>query len=117
MSFAIQNKEGEHLGFLLIAGEGMNGDCIFRFLPSNPALFSSQDTALLRSYQEQGEFQWQRSSKGLMIKNANTGSEAILNDNKIEMNGQKFTVINMSTAQSYCVVKFELPYASIRKTY
>jgi len=95
MSYAIQNTNGEHLGFLLLSGEGENGDCIFRSLPKNPELFESNETKLLYSYQEQGEFQWLVTSDGLKIKHPSTGNTALISGNELNINGQLFKIIKI----------------------
>ena len=94
MSYAINNENGEHLGFLLIAGEGKNGECIFRSLPNKPELFETEESKLLSILQEQGEFQWSVTSNGLEINNQITGSKAILNNSVLTINGHIYNVVD-----------------------
>lgn len=58
MSFAIQSKDGLHLGFLLLAGGPAEGDCVFRSLPSEPGGFDLPESDHLYYLQRQGEFRW-----------------------------------------------------------
>ena len=58
MSFAIQSKDGLHLGFLLLAGGPLEGDCIFRSLPSESEGFDLPESDYLYGLQQQGEFRW-----------------------------------------------------------
>ena len=72
MSFAIKDKNGEHLGFLLLAGEGEKGDCIFRSLPNKSELFETPESEILSQYQEQGEFVWKVIGEKIEIENPET---------------------------------------------
>lgn len=58
MSFAIQSKDGLHLGFLLLTGGPVEGDCVFRSLPSEPEGFNLPESDHLYELQQQGEFHW-----------------------------------------------------------
>ena len=98
MSYAIHNTKGEHLGFLLLAGEGENGDCIFRSLPGKPELFDTEETGILYSFQEEGEFQWNLTQNGLDIVNKLTGSKATLSGEELSINGYTFKVVDMGAS-------------------
>ena len=58
MSFALQTGAGHHLGFLLLAGGPINGDCIFRSLPTAAGAFELPESEYLYQLQQQGEFRW-----------------------------------------------------------
>ena len=58
MSFAIQSKEGLHLGFLLLSGGPAEGDCIFRSLPFESGDFDLPESDHLYDLQQRGEFRW-----------------------------------------------------------
>lgn len=58
MTYAIQNSEGQHMGFLLMAGGETSGDCIFRSLPRESELFDTNDAKLLYEMQLLGEFSY-----------------------------------------------------------
>ena len=47
MSFAIQSKDGRHLGFLLLAGGPVEGDCVFRSLPFESEGFDLRESEYL----------------------------------------------------------------------
>ncbi len=76
MTFAIQNTEGKHLGFLLMVGDGKGGDCIFRSLPQDAELFESEETKLLYEMQLLGEFSYQIASHSMTFQHPRFPHEA-----------------------------------------
>jgi hypothetical protein len=97
MSYAIQNTDGEHLGFLFVLAEkeGSGGDCIFRSLPFTPELFDAPESELLFHYQELGEFQWAVTQQGLEIQHPETGETAAITGDTLNINGLIYRVVDM----------------------
>ena len=98
MSYAIQNRNGDHLGFLLMAGENNNGECIFRSLPGKPELFETEESDLLFHLQEQGEFTWIVTTEGIEITNEATGSSAVISNGVLKIKGFNFNVVDMGAS-------------------
>lgn len=98
MSYAINNVNGQHLGFLLISGDEESGECIFRSLPNNPDVFDSEESQLLHNFQEQGEFHWNVTSNGIEITHPKTESKALINDEELRINGLILKIVNMNAS-------------------
>ncbi len=95
MSYAIQNENGDHLGFLLMSDKNDIRDCIFRSLPIKSNLFESKESEILFNYQELGEFQWNKTIDGIEIKHPKTGNNAFLSDGKLTINNAKFNIVQI----------------------
>ena len=66
-TYAIRTVEGQHLGFLLMAGGPEAGDCIFRSLPFDSENFDIPESTHLYALQQQGEFQWRLSDAVFLV--------------------------------------------------
>jgi len=98
MSYALQNKDGEHLGFLLLAGEGGKGDCIFRSLPNKSELFETPESEILSHFQELGEFKWNTRDKKLEIEHPETKKCAVIENGEMEIDEYIFKTISISAS-------------------
>ena len=98
MSYAIQNKDGEHLGFLLMAGEGEKGDCIFRSLPNKSELFETPGSEILSQLQEQGEFEWQVTNGKVEIEHPETKERAVIEDGMMKIGDYHFKAISIAAS-------------------
>jgi hypothetical protein len=58
MILAMQNGSGQHLGFVLFAGEVTSNDCVVRPLPKDSALFSTAELRFLEQCRAAGEFKY-----------------------------------------------------------
>jgi hypothetical protein len=54
----LQDDEGRHLGFLLLAikGASLEGDCVFMIMPKEPEMFDTPIAQPLFARKEAGEF-------------------------------------------------------------
>lgn len=95
MSFAIQNMEGKHLGFLLFSGNGNSGDCIFRSLPSEREQFDSSESELLFNLQNSGEFDYSLSAGATHISQARNSASININSGLLNINGVKFKLVQL----------------------
>lgn len=95
MSFAILNADGEHLGFLLLAGHGDLGECIFRSFPTEPELLDTEPSQLLTRLQSQGEFEWKKVGRQLEVFAADQTLVACIVDQQLEIEGLDFRVIEL----------------------
>lgn len=95
MSYAIQNMEGKHLGFLLFAGDENSGECIFRSLPSETAKFGSPDSELLLTLQSSGEFSYKVNAGVTHISHPSYSPVISINNNFLSVNDVKFKVVQL----------------------
>jgi len=98
MSFAILNSDGDHLGFLLLAGEGDSGDCIFRSLPAKSELFDSEPSEVLYYLQEQGEFSWRRHAEQIEVSGPSQVVVASINDQVLLVGRVAFKVVPLNAS-------------------
>ena len=70
----LTNANEEHLGFVLMAGDGcpldvdsFEGDCLFMPLPQNPALFEQQPYLLLAEHKDAGEHRYKFMKKDSIL--------------------------------------------------
>ena len=98
MSYAIQNMEGKHLGFLLFAGDENSGDCVFRSLPSETAQFDSPDSELLFTLQSSGEFSYAVNAGVTHISQLNNSAAISINNNSLNVNDAKFKVVQLENS-------------------
>jgi hypothetical protein len=76
-AIAISSLENKHLGFLLLSGEGNQGDCIFSLVPKDAKVFDTSEFKYLENFgfRQAGEHRW--ISEGHRIKlSLSTGSTA-----------------------------------------
>ncbi len=95
MSYILQNMAGEHLGFLLLAGdvaEG-SGDCIFRVCPMKAELFDTAEAGQLFLYHDLGEFQWAMTATGLEMRHSETGEAATLVGDVLTIQGHVYRAV------------------------
>ena len=97
MSFAVNNKNGEHLGFILFSGDEKNGDCIFRCLPNKSELFDTEEANILNQLQEIGEFSYSLISDKYEIINDRLTSQIVINNLSFQINGVTFLVKELNT--------------------
>jgi hypothetical protein len=64
MIIALQNTSGQHLGFILFAGDPNLNDCVVRPLPHNPGLLETPEFRFLESCREAGEFKYSFEDQG-----------------------------------------------------
>ena len=96
MSFAVQSKNAEHLGFLLLAGGPNSGDCIFRSLPFESGNFDIPESEYLYELQLKGEFHWTKSDDQSYRINSPDGElVAELEGNEMTSGGYSYLVIQL----------------------
>jgi hypothetical protein len=95
MSYAIQNSEGKHLGFLLMAGDNGSGDCIFRSLPNEKGVFDSVESECLYELQCMGEFTYRL--EGGQTEICNSHKSIVLKGGSILADNNKFRVKKLET--------------------
>lgn len=98
MSYAIQNMEGKHLGFLLFAGNENSGDCIFRSLPSETAQFDSSDSELLFTLQNSGEFSYVVNAGVIHISQPSNPTSISINNSLLNVKDAKFKVVKIENS-------------------
>lgn len=99
LTFAIQNSNGEHLGFLLMVGNAV-GDCIFRSLPANEDNLDTPETKHLFALQNQGEFSWEmQQDKTITIFNQNGNQVAWVNGTELKTDKFQLTLVDASKAK------------------
>lgn len=98
MSFAILNSDGEHLGFLLLAGEDSSGDCIFRSLPSKAELFDTEASKVLYRLQEQGEFSWQKTENRFEVSAPDQTLVASIENQSLQIGGIQFQAVDLNAS-------------------
>jgi len=94
MSFAIQNMEGRHHGFILMAEK----DCIFRSLPNESDQFKTIEAELLFELQNIGEFQHEKTGAVIKITNPNYSEVITIADSTLNIGGNKFKVIELGNS-------------------
>ncbi len=60
MSYAVSNREGDHLGFILLSGGPDSGDCLVRSLPAEEEYSDFPESIPLLKLQAHGELLWER---------------------------------------------------------
>ena len=60
MSYAVSNREGDHLGFILLSGGPDSGECLVRSLPAEEEHSKVPESVPLLKLQAHGELQWER---------------------------------------------------------
>ena len=95
MSYAIQNIENEHLGFLLMDGGSSSGDCIFRSLPNKSEIFETEVSKILSQLQNLGEFQYTDSDEEISINHTALTEPIVIKDSFFYLNNQQFKVVEM----------------------
>ncbi len=60
MSYAVSNREGDHLGFIFLSGGPDYGECLVRSLPAEEENSKIRESMLLLKLQTHGELQWER---------------------------------------------------------
>ena len=60
MSYAVSNREGDHLGFILLSGGPDSGDCLVRSLPAEEEYAETPESQPLLKLQALGELYWER---------------------------------------------------------
>jgi hypothetical protein len=83
---------------MLFAGEGENGECVFRFLPSKSEMFGSPEIEFLFQYQEQGEFEWRNTGRKIEIENSTTGSQAVMENGTLKNDKCSFIAIRIAAS-------------------
>lgn len=97
MSFAIQSKDGLHLGFLLFSGGPAEGDCIFRSLPSESEGFDLPESNCLFALQEHGEFRWASVGDGsFRVKDASAQTVAEIIGGQMNASNYRFLVVPLN---------------------
>lgn len=100
LTFAIQNSNGDHLGFLLMVGS-TSGDCIFRSLPATANNFDAPETNHLFALQNQGEFSWEmQQDKTITIFNQSGNQVAWVNGTELKTDKVQFTLVDASKAKN-----------------
>lgn len=66
-AFRVSNAEGDHLGFILMAGGPEEGQCLVRSLPFESRHFDAPESQYLYSLQQLGELDWRRESDRVRI--------------------------------------------------
>ncbi len=100
MSFAIQSKDGRHLGFLLLAGGPGEGDCIFRSLPTESEVFDLPESDHLYDLQRQGEFRWADVGDGnFRIEDATAQTVAEIIGDKMTTSELEFLVVPLKSKE------------------
>jgi hypothetical protein len=77
----LTDLEEEHLGFILMAGDGypldtdvFEGECVFMPLPENPEQFDSYPYLLLAEHKRAGEHRYHLTNDGETLKFSITGT-------------------------------------------
>ena len=94
MNYAIQNLEGKHHGFLLMA----SNDCIFRSLPTESEQFETVEAELLFKLQNIGEFQYSKIGSVINIANPNYSELISITDSILNIGSYKFKVIELANS-------------------
>jgi hypothetical protein len=95
-TFAIQNTQGKHLGFLLMVGSA-SGDCIFRSLPTEANNFETPESEHLYQLQTYGEFSWSKKQNNeFEIFNQEGNKVAWINGTELKTNKFTFKVVDAS---------------------
>ncbi|RXJ66756.1 hypothetical protein CS022_24505 [Veronia nyctiphanis] len=98
MSYAITSEEGKHLGFLLLAGDEAQGDCIFRSLPRESEQFDSVEYELLFNLQNAGEFQYRAGAEGVLISHGSMPEPIALNRNDLNIGPNVLKVVKLENS-------------------
>ena len=94
MSYAIQNLEGKHHGFLLMA----SNDCIFRSLPTESDQLETKESQLLFELQNVGEFQYSKNGSIINITNPNYSEVITITNSVLNIGNNKFKVIELANS-------------------
>lgn len=100
LTFAIQNSNGDHLGFLLMVGS-TSGDCIFRSLPATANNLDTPATKHLFALQNQGGFSWEmQQDKTITIFDQSGNQVAWVNGTELKTDKFQLTVVDASKAKA-----------------
>lgn len=100
MSFAIQSKDGRHLGFLLLAGGPVEGDCVFRSLPFESEGFDLRESEYLYELQQKGEFRWADvGDRNFRIEDPSSQVVAEINGGQMASSGHEFLFVPLKSKE------------------
>lgn len=100
LTFAIQNSNGDHLGFLLMVGS-TSGDCIFRSLPANPNNLETPESNHLLTLQNQGEFSWKmKQNNAIDIFDQSRDQVAWVNGTELKTDKFQLTLVDASKSKT-----------------
>ena len=94
-SYAIRTLEGQHLGFLLMAGGPDRGDCIFRSLPSDTQNVDIPESTHLSALQQQGECHWHTTESAVLILNDDGEPVASIANDRMTSSRLSYEVVRL----------------------
>ena len=98
MSFAIQNLEGQLLGFLLITNKGSFGECIFRLLPKKPNISETNDSDILQKLQAIGKLKFIILNNVIIIRHTEIPESIIIENNVFTADEQQYQLVKLDNS-------------------
>ena len=96
MSFAIQNLEGQLLGFLLMTNQGPYGECIFRLSPKKSNIFENENLDALQELQTIGKLRFIISKDVIHIRHPKISEPIIIENNLLTVQEQAYQLVELN---------------------
>ena len=98
MSFAIQNLEGQLLGFLLITNKGSFGECIFRLFPKKSNTSETNDSDILQKLQAIGKLKFIVLNNVIIIRHTEIPESIIIENNVFTADEQQYQLVELNNS-------------------
>ena len=98
MSFAIQNLEGQLLGFLLMTNKGSFGECIFRLFPKKSNTSETRDSDVLQKLQAIGKLKFIILNNVIIIRHPEIPEPIVIENNLFTVNEQQYQLVELDNS-------------------